>query len=98
MKKRKVRRIVKYKRLAIQTDNSAGFGYQIPPAFENVTIYFSQKSEVKFAACFFEYFQNCGWKTPSGTPLRNWKVVATDWIYEHRQLVKLEQRKLENAL
>ena len=98
MKRRRARRMVELKKLTAQSSNQAGFGYQIPPDFENVTIYFSQKREAKLAASFFEHFQNWDWKTPSGTLIRNWKVLATDWIYDHTQLVKLDQRKLENAL
>lgn len=98
MKKRKAKRIADPDKLAAKSSNSAGFGYQIPPDFENVSIYFSQKGELKLAANFFKHFQCCEWRTPAGSPIRNWKVVATDWIYDHCQSVKLHQRKLENIL
>lgn len=98
MKKRKARRIVGAQKLAAQSSNSAGFGYQIPPDIENVAIYFSQKGHVKIATNFIQYFQNCGWQTPTGAPIRNWKVAATDWIYDHCQSLKLAQRKSENII
>ena len=98
MKKRKARRIVTLQKPLTNDSESTGFGYHIPPNLENVMIYFSQKCESELADNFFNHFQKCEWKSPTGAPIRNWKVAATDWIYDHRQYLKLVQRKLENII
>ncbi len=98
MKKRKAKRIVYLEKPKSKESNSTGYGYHIPPDFENVMIYFSQKCESELAGKFFNHFQKCEWRSPTGAPIRNWKVAATDWIYDHRQSLKLAQRKLENIL
>ncbi len=98
MKKRKAKRIVYFEKPSSKESNSTGFGYHIPPDFENVMIYFSQKCESELAANFFKHFQSSEWRTATGALIRKWKVAATDWIYDHRQSLKLAQRKLENIL
>ncbi|MEJ6979451.1 hypothetical protein WG906_03260 [Pedobacter sp. P351] len=98
MKKRKVRRISISEPSHNSKSKKAGFGYEMPPDFDDVSIYFNQKGQAQIASSFYEYFQNCQWRTKTGTPLRNWKVVATDWIYNYCQSLKLAKRKLDNIL
>ena len=78
--------------------NSSGFGYEIPPDFDMVSIYFNQKRQLEIACTFFQHFQKANWKTDSGYPIRNWKVLASDWIFEYEQSVKLFERKTANIL
>jgi len=98
MKKRKARRLVEPTKHKNKFPSSTGFGYEVPPDFDCVSIYFNQKGGAKIAGNFFQYFQDCGWKTRTGAPVRNWKVAATDWIYDHCQMEKLTKRKLENII
>jgi hypothetical protein len=30
---------------------------------------------------FFFYYQGLGWRTESGSPLRDWKAAAATWLY-----------------
>lgn len=70
----------------------SGFGYQIPPEPEFVAIYFDQQGCKDQAERFYQHYQNEGWKTTSGTDIRNWKVLAKDWIFDHRQHLKRQAR------
>ena len=78
--------------------NCRGFGYELPPNFEMVSIYFNQKGQSEIACTFFQHFQKTDWKTNSCYPIRNWKVLASDWIFEHERSVKLFERKTANIL
>lgn len=73
-------------------NNCSGFGYEVPPLLETVYIYFNQKTHSGIAESFFKYFENRGWKSTSGTSLKNWKVAASNWIFEHEQSLKLIER------
>lgn len=73
-------------------NNYSGFGYEVPPLLETVYIYFNQKTHSSIAESFFKHFENRGWKSTSGTSLKNWKVAASDWIFEHEQSLKLIER------
>jgi hypothetical protein len=91
--KRKARRIApddpgrKYNR---STQN--GYGFEMPPEPQSVDIYFDQKGHTEQAALFYEYYSNVCWRSPGGVPYRNWKTLATDWIYEYEQALKLQKR------
>jgi hypothetical protein len=45
---------------------------------------------------FYKHYDDDYWQSPNGTPYRNWKVLATDWIFNHQQDAKLRQRQIEN--
>lgn len=97
MKKRKAkRRLVNCGALASGVEDAAnncsGFGYEVPPLHETVYIYFNQKAHSSIAESFFKHFENRGWKSTSGTSLKNWKVAASNWIFEHEQSLKLMER------
>lgn len=98
MKKRKARRRISPEEPVPNNLDSAGFGYQVPPDYDSVFIYFNQKRYSKIAGYFYQHFHNLGWLTKTGTPIKNWKVLATDWIFDYSQSVKLAQRKLENII
>jgi len=70
-----------------------GMGYQMPPDMSCILIYFQQKDQPDSEAdLFYAHYQKLKWKTATGKPFRNWKVLATDWIYERRQAKELRQR------
>src|SRR5258708_621372 len=77
-------------------DLKQGYGYQMPPALECVLIYFDQKELTSQARTFYDHYEEAYWLTPKGTRIRNWKVLATDWIYNHIQENKLHQRLATN--
>ena len=66
--------------------NLSGHGMSVPPILPHVQIYFDQKGlSIKEAEAFY-YYQNAhGWKTEAGTPIKNWKVVASNWIWDMRR-------------
>src|ERR1700761_9345614 len=69
-----------------------GFGFEMPPERQLVDIYFDQKGMAAQAPLFLGYYQNANWRSPKGTPYRNWKTLATDWIFDYQQQLKFEQR------
>ena len=75
-----------------------GFGYDMPPERIVVDIYFDQKSLPEQAGLFFDHYEQANWSSPRGTPYRNWKLLAGDWIYNYEQAKKLERRLRSNAL
>ncbi len=70
-----------------------GLGTTMPPDKEVLLIYFDQKSEAELADEFFNEHDARGWKTPTGGMIYNWKVCATEWIYNYRQEVKRRFRQ-----
>ena len=98
MKKRKARRVALIEEPENRIPYSAGFGYQVPPDFDSVCIYFSQKGYAEIASDFYQYYDKRGWLTITEAPIRNWKVLATDWFFDYSQSLKLAQRKIENIL
>ena len=79
----------------ILTDvSNQGMGHQIPPLIGHVAIYFCQQSmPLPDAQRFFQHHENMNWKTVTGRPQKNWKVLAKDWIYNVVQQAKLLERK-----
>jgi len=73
-----------------------GFGYEMPPDKQLVDIYFDQKGHTEQAGLFYEHYRETNWRSPNGTPYRNWKVLASDWIFNYQQEQKLKQRLREN--
>ncbi|MEJ7693492.1 hypothetical protein [Daejeonella sp.] len=73
---------------------SGGFGVDVPPVSAHVKIYFLQKGLTEpEAEAFFIAFNAVDWKTGSGKPIRNWKVLASDWIFDSIQRKKLRRRQ-----
>lgn len=75
-----------------------GFGTEMPPQKILVEIYFDQKELFAQADAFFDHYENAQWRSPKGTPYRNWKLLAGEWIFNYHQEKKLEKRQRENAL
>lgn len=67
------------------TEHNSGLGKDLPPLPAHVEIYFLQKGLSNSDALrFFDHFERLGWKDTYGKPLRNWKTLACDWIWEMR--------------
>ena len=63
----------------------AGLGVQMPPLPEHVRIYFLQKGEsVNKAEDFLLFYEKRYWLTIRGRPIRNWKTLACNWIWNRR--------------
>lgn len=75
-----------------------GFGYEMPPARGQVYIYFDQKGMAGQAQAFYDHCDKAYWRSAQGTPYRNWKVLASDWIFNYQQEQKLKRRQWENRL
>lgn len=75
-----------------------GFGYEMPPERLVVDIYFDQKGCAEQAVAFFTHYEQADWCSPKGTPYRNWKLLAGDWIYNYQQAIKLQRRLRTNTL
>ncbi len=71
-----------------------GMGNQLPPIIGHVVIYFYQQSmSLPDAQNFFQHYEKMEWKTVTGRPQKNWKVLAKDWIYNTIQQTKLLERQ-----
>lgn len=93
--KRKAKRTTKPPKPA---KNKLGFGYEMPPDRTLVRIYFDQKGLSDQALLFYQHYEEAFWRSPKGTPYRNWKVLASDWIFNYQQEQKLRRRQIVNRL
>ena len=58
------------------------FANGIPPRFQEVQIYFSQRGIIGLEAThFFLYYELKKWEGRNGIPIRSWKTAANNWIY-----------------
>jgi hypothetical protein len=98
--KRKAKRIPVEHRPVTKAEviHQKGFGTEIPPQKRLVEIYFNQKELPGQAEPFFNFYEQANWSSPRGTPYRNWKLLAGDWIFDYQQALKLRKRQRENAL
>lgn len=59
-----------------------GHGNEVPPLLDHVKIIFDQKElHEEDANEFYDHFQKTDWKTKTGVPIKNWKQVADNWIW-----------------
>ncbi len=100
LKRRAIRRVNCQRQLATIFDDiladctNQGMGHQLPPLIGHVAIYFYQLSmTLPDAQNFFQHYEKMEWKTVTGRPLKNWKVLAKDWIYNTIQQAKLLERQ-----
>lgn len=75
-----------------------GFGNEMPPQRALVDIYFNQKNQPQQAALFYEHYTDANWRSPKGTPYRNWKLLAGEWIFNFEEQQKLRRRLRENLV
>jgi len=100
IKRRAKRRVIQQQKLNTVFDDiladvtNQGMGHQIPPLIGHVAIYFCQQSmALPDAQSFFQHHEKMNWKTVTGRPQKNWKVLAKDWIYNTIQHTKLLERQ-----
>lgn len=68
------------------TEQHSGLGSAMPPILKYVKIYFMQKGcSIDDAISFYRYYEEKKWTGKKGRPLRNWKTLACDWIWESTQ-------------
>lgn len=67
-------------------------GFNIPPDDMIVKIYFDQKDVGHIADDFIKTYKKNNWKTASGKKISNWKVLASDWIFNYQQSKKFALR------
>ncbi len=59
-----------------------GLGENIPPDPFLVNLYFEANgSTIDFAQRFYNYYKHKGWLNQCHKRIRNWKVIAWQWIY-----------------
>ncbi|MBW3467057.1 hypothetical protein [Arthrospiribacter ruber] len=52
------------------------------PDQDQVRNYFRQNDyPLEEADVFFFYYQSLGWRNENGTPLRDWKLAASSWMW-----------------
>ncbi|MBN3584573.1 hypothetical protein JYB64_19435 [Algoriphagus aestuarii] len=62
-----------------------GYGSEVPPLLLHVKIIVDQQGlQEKIANEFFNHYQAQGWKTKTGVPIKNWKQILDQWIWERR--------------
>ncbi|EEF24806.1 conserved hypothetical protein, partial [Ricinus communis] len=77
----------------MRNEEGDGLGVTMPPSLVNVEIYFDQKGLFQAAMDFFTAYQQNGWKSTYGRPIRNWKACAAEWIFNYRQVIELRRRR-----
>lgn len=75
-----------------------GFGTEMPPQKRLVEIYFDQKGLTGQSGAFFSFYEKTRWCSMRGTPYRNWKLLAGEWIFNYMQEQKLRRRLRENMM
>jgi len=75
-----------------------GFGNEMPPQRSLVDIYFNQKNQPQQGPLFYEHYTDANWCSPKGTPYRNWKLLAGEWIFNFEEQQKLRRRLRENLV
>jgi hypothetical protein len=100
LKRRAKRGVIQQQNLKTVIDDiltdptNQGMGHQLPPLLSHVAIYFYQQSmALPDAQNFFQYYEKMEWKTVTGRPQKNWKVLAKDWIYNAILQTKLFERQ-----
>jgi len=95
--KRKAKRIPAERRITPpEIIHQKGYGIEMPPQQSLVEIYFDQKGLIAQAALFYQYYEKANWCSSKGTPYRNWKLLAGEWIFNYEQEQKLCRRLREN--
>ncbi len=63
-------------------NKNKGLGTQIPPDLFLVEIYFLANSSTKEAAhLFYNFYKDNNWRNNRNIIIKNWKVLAWQWIY-----------------
>ncbi|WP_313492022.1 MULTISPECIES: hypothetical protein [Sphingobacterium] len=64
------------------TIKNKGLGKEIPPDLFHVEVYFlANGSSTEMAHHFFNYYKDNKWRNNRNIVIKNWKVLAWQWIY-----------------
>lgn len=67
----------------LDSKSNSGYGNEVPPQLDHVKIIFChQELEEKDVIEFFNHFHENGWKTKTGVPIKNWKQILDQWIWD----------------
>ena len=81
---------MEYSKTTIEKKQKLGYGTEVPPLLDHVKIIFDQQElPEKDAIEFYCHFEERNWQTKTGVPIKNWKQVMDQWIWE----LKMELRK-----
>lgn len=76
-----------YRNANMDQKQKLGYGNEVPPLLDHVKIIFDQQDfQEKDAIEFFDHFEERGWKTKSGVPIKNWKQIVDNWIWNLKKL------------
>ncbi|WP_298709766.1 hypothetical protein [uncultured Chitinophaga sp.] len=68
---------------------------QSPPDLTTVTVYFVIMGLAPLhAECFFLYYQKRNWTLRDRKPVRNWKVLAFNWVRSFEKARPLMKRSI----
>ena len=58
------------------------FSRNVPPTLEQVQAYFnSLQVPASEAEVFYFYYQGMDWRNESESPIRDWIMIADDWVW-----------------
>nr|WP_199077409.1 hypothetical protein [Pedobacter sp. ASV19] len=61
-----------------------GFGKIMPPQKAHVIAYFIQKGrQEQESLAFYNYYSLKNWRNSTGEPIKNWKTLAWNWIWNN---------------
>lgn len=64
------------------------------PFIKNLEKYFeAQGSTLEEARKFFDYYQNAGWRTKAGTPVKNWKQLVRTWLHKNANVYAVSEKR-----
>lgn len=66
------------------SDDSAGQSETTKPSFKEVADEVAEKGYRISSTKFYEYYENNGWKTNEGEPIRDWKKMLAVWNMKER--------------
>ena len=80
------------------SNNSLGYGPDIPPSEIHIKIYFNEKGYPKIEAeKFFNYYQSNGWLIGGKTKMKDWKAAARNWIINKERFDKQNKYRWNNT-
>lgn len=66
-----------------------------PPDFTTVVVYFTRLGlQPIHAECFYLYYQKKNWHLLNDSPVKNWKVLAYNWVMSFGKARPLNKRSI----
>lgn len=66
------------------------------PTFRDVEIWCLARMSPVDPAQFFDYYEENGWKTKSGEPIKNWRKMEMKWEVEEYRKIDKQRSRLAN--